>query len=259
MDAADPLALTRPTKPALSASTSLRRTRSRAQTSPKRLPGKDGTTRRVSPLLPSSTAKGAASAQKPTSTKWIAKTLTRGASTASKPLVPLSERRSHDEKKQRETESDKWDIAPDGGSAGREGRQFTVANVGNNGRIYLRYVRCDISPFPTLWTAKRDKESGGSPDKWSYLLPYLGVTVHDRNANLAILGLAFGQLTNGTPSQTLLFPSRHQAPPWLIVGTQPTKQSKKKPRKGTIARVIFKQRNGPQQRARHHLLVTGTT
>jgi hypothetical protein len=30
------------------------------------------------------------------------------------------------------------DIAPDGASAGREGRQFTVANVGNNGRIYLR-------------------------------------------------------------------------------------------------------------------------
>jgi hypothetical protein len=30
------------------------------------------------------------------------------------------------------------DIAPDGGSAGREGRQFTVSNVGNNGRIYLR-------------------------------------------------------------------------------------------------------------------------
>lgn len=32
----------------------------------------------------------------------------------------------------------KKDIAPDGGSAGREGRQFTVAKVGNNGKIYLR-------------------------------------------------------------------------------------------------------------------------
>lgn len=31
------------------------------------------------------------------------------------------------------------DVAPDGMSGGREGRQFTVANVGNNGRIYLRY------------------------------------------------------------------------------------------------------------------------
>lgn len=31
------------------------------------------------------------------------------------------------------------DLAPDGTSGGREGRQFTVANVGNNGRIYLRY------------------------------------------------------------------------------------------------------------------------
>ncbi|CAK7274327.1 Guanine nucleotide exchange factor lte1 [Sporothrix epigloea] len=33
---------------------------------------------------------------------------------------------------------DKTEIAPEGLSAGREGRQFTVANVGNNGRIYLR-------------------------------------------------------------------------------------------------------------------------
>ena len=39
----------------------------------------------------------------------------------------------------REAEDVKYDITPDGSSAGREGRQFTVANVGNNGRIYLRY------------------------------------------------------------------------------------------------------------------------
>lgn len=38
----------------------------------------------------------------------------------------------------REVEDGKPDIAPDGGSAGREGRHFTVANVGNNGKIYLR-------------------------------------------------------------------------------------------------------------------------
>ena len=30
------------------------------------------------------------------------------------------------------------DIVPEGSSGGREGRQFTVANVGNNGMIYLR-------------------------------------------------------------------------------------------------------------------------
>ena len=30
-------------------------------------------------------------------------------------------------------------ISPDTGSLGRGGRQFTVGNVGNNGRIYLRY------------------------------------------------------------------------------------------------------------------------
>lgn len=41
---------------------------------------------------------------------------------------------------QKEPEDAKQEITPEGSSAGREGRQFTVANVGNNGRIYLRYV-----------------------------------------------------------------------------------------------------------------------
>ena len=31
------------------------------------------------------------------------------------------------------------DVGPDGTTGAREGRQFTVANVGNNGKIYLRY------------------------------------------------------------------------------------------------------------------------
>lgn len=39
---------------------------------------------------------------------------------------------------QKDIEDGKSSITPDGGSAGREGRQFTVAKVGNNGRIYLR-------------------------------------------------------------------------------------------------------------------------
>ncbi|KAI0381634.1 ras GEF [Hypomontagnella monticulosa] len=61
--------------------------------------------------------------------------------TSSKPLVPAGERRSggNDGNKAKwETEGEKWNIAPDGGSAGREGRHFTVANVGNNGQIFLR-------------------------------------------------------------------------------------------------------------------------
>ncbi|CAK7220852.1 Guanine nucleotide exchange factor lte1 [Sporothrix eucalyptigena] len=62
-----------------------------------------------------------------------------------KSLLPATERKSQEEnkldrlsKKDAQDGSDKWEIAPDGSSAGREGRQFTVANVGNNGRIYLR-------------------------------------------------------------------------------------------------------------------------
>ncbi|XXG97835.1 hypothetical protein Hte_004149 [Hypoxylon texense] len=59
----------------------------------------------------------------------------------SRPLVPASERKTggHDgSNAKKEVDSEKWNITPDGGSAGREGRHFTVANVGNNGQIYLR-------------------------------------------------------------------------------------------------------------------------
>jgi hypothetical protein len=75
--------------------------------------------------------------------KWMSKMRLTPATT--KPLVPVTERKSQEENKLvithiKKDEDDKWDITPDGGSAGREGRQFTVANVGNNGRIYLRCV-----------------------------------------------------------------------------------------------------------------------
>lgn len=62
--------------------------------------------------------------------------------TTVKPLLPVTERMQAQEKSKKDAETEKWDITPDGGSAGREGRQFTVANVGNNGRIYLRQVDC---------------------------------------------------------------------------------------------------------------------
>lgn len=74
--------------------------------------------------------------------------ITRQPSNTSRPLVPVNERKSHEEngytwRIKRDGEAEKTDIAPDGGSAGREGRQFAVANVGNNGRIYLRWVYHD--------------------------------------------------------------------------------------------------------------------
>ncbi|KAK1986354.1 RasGEF domain-containing protein [Colletotrichum cereale] len=75
--------------------------------------------------------------------RWASKARLLGSST--KPIVPVTERIS-EEKNQIPTRrmragssvDDKFEIAPDGSSAGRDGRQFTVANVGNNGRIYLR-------------------------------------------------------------------------------------------------------------------------
>ena len=42
--------------------------------------------------------------------------------------------------RERSRQTSNGNITPDGGSGGREGRQFTVGNVGNNGMIYLRYV-----------------------------------------------------------------------------------------------------------------------
>lgn len=80
--------------------------------------------------------------------------IARQPSGASKPLVPATERKSQEEsvhvwRIKRDGEREKGDITPDGGSAGREGRNFTVANVGNNGRIYLRYgLPC--SPYASL-------------------------------------------------------------------------------------------------------------
>jgi hypothetical protein len=59
---------------------------------------------------------------------------------ATKPILPAAERRMHGDvsttRRRKGSEADKWDVPSDG----REGRQFTVGNVGNNGRIYLRYA-----------------------------------------------------------------------------------------------------------------------
>ena len=50
----------------------------------------------------------------------------------------LRKENSVNRRARRDAEDGKNDVTPDGGSAGREGRQFTVAKVGNNGKIYLR-------------------------------------------------------------------------------------------------------------------------
>ena len=52
--------------------------------------------------------------------------------------------------RQRSANRGNKDAAPDGTSGGREGRQFTVANVGNNGRIYLRYDYIPTMEAPLL-------------------------------------------------------------------------------------------------------------
>ena len=83
------------------------------------------------------------------SPRWPGKAMGQ-ASSASRRLVPVTERKSQEENVyrwhiKRESEGERLDITPDGGSAGREGRQFTVANVGNHGRIYLRWVNSNWS------------------------------------------------------------------------------------------------------------------
>lgn len=69
----------------------------------------------------------------------------RKPSVGKQPLVPLSEARQYGLQRSassrgaahKDAESEKWE---DNASAARDGRQFAVSNVGNNGRIYLRYV-----------------------------------------------------------------------------------------------------------------------
>ncbi|KAI0484355.1 ras GEF [Xylariaceae sp. FL0804] len=59
----------------------------------------------------------------------------------SRPLVPPSEKRSGRQDgdfAKKLAVDEKSSITPDGGSAGREGRQFTVGHVGSNGQIFLR-------------------------------------------------------------------------------------------------------------------------
>ncbi|EFQ31155.1 RasGEF domain-containing protein [Colletotrichum graminicola] len=93
---------------------------------------------------------GAKEAQSPTTGvgagfggRWNTKARLPASST--KPIVPAAERIPEERnqtppyrKRAGSSADDKFEIAPDGSSAGRDGRQFTVANVGNNGRIYLR-------------------------------------------------------------------------------------------------------------------------
>ncbi|KAL8775549.1 MAG: hypothetical protein Q9209_000045 [Squamulea sp. 1 TL-2023] len=50
--------------------------------------------------------------------------------------------------RQRSTRRANQDVASDNTSGGREGRQFTVANVGNNGKIYLRPISKPASQKP---------------------------------------------------------------------------------------------------------------
>ncbi|KAM3511950.1 hypothetical protein MY11210_004421 [Beauveria gryllotalpidicola] len=95
----------------------------------------------ASPLIPSSFS--AAAPATPSSSKPPAHRLLRKPSLAKQPLVPLAEARHYHHERSvsragpRETESEKWDANWDNPSAARDGRQFTVSNVGNNGRIYL--------------------------------------------------------------------------------------------------------------------------
>lgn len=98
----------------------------------------------ASPLIPSSFS--AAAPATPSSSKPAAHRLLRKPSLAKQPLVPLAEARHYHHERSvsragaRENDSEKWDANWDNPSAARDGRQFTVSNVGNNGRIYLRYV-----------------------------------------------------------------------------------------------------------------------
>ncbi|KAG6041946.1 hypothetical protein E4U41_000061 [Claviceps citrina] len=144
MNSIDPLAVTRPSLPTLSASASYKPVRrTRTQTSPKFAANRDVKLRKASPPPPRPfVTRATATAAKTTTTKWISKNLTRGPPAGSDQILPLSERRCRQDTRgmtpRPDTDPEAAQLASDGTSAGREGRQFAVSNVGNNGRIYLR-------------------------------------------------------------------------------------------------------------------------
>lgn len=81
--------------------------------------------------------------------KLSTKVKRKPSTTTGRPIVPVTEQRSINRTLsigRRDVEKDRWDVAPDGASAGREGRQFSVVNVGNNGKLFLRYACAQ------LWT-----------------------------------------------------------------------------------------------------------
>ncbi|KAI0518144.1 hypothetical protein F5B22DRAFT_654057 [Xylaria bambusicola] len=71
---------------------------------------------------------------------------------SARPLLPLGERRLGEQgggKVKKSLESEKWSPSVDGIAVGREGRHFTVANVDNNGQIFLRpAIRPDNHRYP---------------------------------------------------------------------------------------------------------------
>ncbi|KAI0107075.1 hypothetical protein GGR51DRAFT_559760 [Nemania sp. FL0031] len=70
----------------------------------------------------------------------------------SRPLLPANERRLVEQGRNNTNKSpdgEKWSPSAEGGAGGREGRHFTVANVGSNGQIYLRpAIRTDNQRYP---------------------------------------------------------------------------------------------------------------
>ncbi|KAG6012096.1 hypothetical protein E4U54_007726 [Claviceps lovelessii] len=177
MDSIDPLAVTRPSIPNLSASASLKLKgprRTRTQTTAKCAASRDEKPRKASPLPPRALpSKPSHTAAKNTTTRWISRTFTPGSSAISKPLLPLSESRCPSDKRgtdlRTETDSETVEIAPEGTSAGRTGRQFAVSNVGNNGRIYLRpSVRSAHQRYPqSNFTFPVTPPSTAVMDSWS--------------------------------------------------------------------------------------------
>lgn len=140
MDAAEPpLAAARPSR-ALRSKPSTKRRKApplrTIQTTPQGAGAKYDNTGRIQ-------SSGDVPDAKDTSPPKLSTKVMRKPSTSGRPIVPLTEQRPINRTLsigRRDEEPDRWDVAPDGASAGREGRQFTVTNVGNNGKLFLRYA-----------------------------------------------------------------------------------------------------------------------
>ncbi|KYK55327.1 hypothetical protein DCS_07290 [Drechmeria coniospora] len=183
--------------------------------------------------------------------------------TAGTSLVPVTKRRPHPDKTiprvKGSADGDRSDVAPDGTSAGREGRQFAVSNVGNNGRIYLSTIHelnavhdadpdAFKAPAPKPTEDKRprtmdDLDAAAAAPLLNISIPSwrIGTPRFTLKGTPVIRGTSYAPTEDFRSSSASLFglPVHAYPPPPLPFSTQRGASGLPSPRLGALARLTY--------------------